>query len=246
HVLSRGYGGKLQNQKVNPKKDTARSVGDEPRMIANYAPVWVGKNRKKTAEMAIKDGATHLIMDDGFQNNTLKKDFSILVFDGAKGVGKNMGLPFGRLRESLFSGLKRADVVVIVGWDQTHLKNKIKKTKNIPVYFADFKPLKLPDLKKKYIAFAGIGRPEKFFDTLKTLSVRVYETYAFPDHYVYKKSDMNRLFLRAKKENAMLITTEKDSIKLLPIDRKKVLTLKIKMVFQKETFFDVLKNKIKG
>ncbi|MBN2675816.1 MAG: tetraacyldisaccharide 4'-kinase [Alphaproteobacteria bacterium] len=242
HVLSRGYGGNLTNKRVDIKKHTAKEVGDEPRMLAEYLPVWIGKNRKKTAEMAIKAGADILIMDDGFQNNTLKKDFSIVVFDGKKGIGNGLGLPGGVLREPLRSGLKRADAIVIVGKDKTRLKKKIAQyTKVTPIFFADFEPLKLPDLRKKYLAFAGIGRPQKFFDTLKTLSVHVIETFSFPDHYVYRETDIKRLLKEAEAQNATLITTEKDETKVPELYRKKITTLKIKMVFQEKKIFELIR-----
>ncbi len=235
HVISRGYGGNLENIKVN-KKHSVKDVGDEPLMLSKYAPVWVGKNRKKTAKLAIREGATVLIMDDGFQNKKIRKDFSILVFDGKVGIGNGMGLPIGRLRESLSSGLKRADAVVIVGKDKTKLKKKIKN--KVPVFFASVAPEKIPDMRKKYLAFAGIGRPEKFYETLKNLGTRIVETHSFPDHYVYKKNDLKRLEKSAEKQGLSLITTEKDFVRLSKDFQKKTIVLPIKMVFQKPEFFN--------
>ncbi len=235
HVISRGYGGKLENIKVT-ENHSVKQVGDEPLMLSKYATVWVGKNRKKTAKLAIREGATVLIMDDGFQNKKIRKDFSILVFDGKVGIGNGMGLPVGRLRESLSSGLKRADVVVIVGKNKTKLKKKIKN--RIPVFFASVAPKKIPDMRKKYLAFAGIGRPEKFYETLKNLGTRVIETHSFPDHYIYKKNDLKRLENSATKQGLSLITTEKDFVRLPKDFQKKTIVLPIKMVFQKSKFFN--------
>ncbi|MHA1540725.1 MAG: tetraacyldisaccharide 4'-kinase [Alphaproteobacteria bacterium] len=237
HIISRGYGGRLKNIKID-KNHTAKEVGDEPLMLSKYTTVWVGANRKNIAKMAIRAGADILVMDDGFQNKSIRKDFSILVFDGKVGIGNGMGLPIGRLRESLSSGLKRANAVVIVGKDKTKLAKKINK--RVPVFFADVAPEKIPDMRKRYLAFAGIGRPEKFYESLTNLGTRVIETHSFPDHYNYKTSDLKRLKNRAEKENLTLITTEKDFVRIPKKFQKDIIAFPIKMVFQKQIFFTLL------
>ncbi|MBN1783831.1 MAG: tetraacyldisaccharide 4'-kinase [Alphaproteobacteria bacterium] len=234
HVISRGYGAKLQNVKVDPNKHNAKEVGDEPLMLSQYVPVWIGKNRKYTAKSAMREGATILVMDDGFQNKNIRKDFAIIVFDGKVGIGNGLGLPIGRLREPLSEGLKRANAVVMAGKDRTKL---CKKIKNVPVYFTEVAPQKIPDMRKKYLAFAGIGRPEKFYESLRILGTRVIETHSFPDHYMYKESDLRRLKRAADKKGLSLITTEKDYVRLPKTFQKETTTLPIKMVFQKPDFF---------
>lgn len=235
HILSRGYGGSLEYKRVNTETDTAKEVGDEPLMMAKQAPVWIGKDRKKTAKLAIREGATVLIMDDGFQNKSIRKDYSILVFDGKVGIGRGIGLPLGRLRESLNSGLKRTDCVVIVGKDQTKLRQKIKKK---PIFYAEYSPIELPDMRKKYSLFAGIGRPEKFFETISNLGLRVVETNAFPDHYLYKTSDIERLIKSAIEKQANLLTTEKDWVRIEKKFQEKIAYLAVEIKFQNPSFFD--------
>ncbi|MDR1691411.1 MAG: tetraacyldisaccharide 4'-kinase, partial [Rickettsiales bacterium] len=158
-ILSRGYKGKLEYIKVNPSKHSASNVGDEPLMLANSAPVYIGKNRAKTAQMAIKDGANILLMDDGFQNPTLHKDISFVVVDGKKWFGNHQVFPAGPLREYLSCAKKRASAFVVIN---SYKKVKGAKTVNVSVK-TNFKA----DKTKKYFAFGGIGNPQKFFDTLK-------------------------------------------------------------------------------
>lgn len=114
HILSRGHGGKrTKTHRVTPG-DTAKEVGDEPLLLSRYAPVWIGRNRSQSAQRAIAAGATVLLMDDGFQNPHIYKNFSLVVVDGSRGFGNGFVFPAGPLRESIHDGLKRADAVLVV------------------------------------------------------------------------------------------------------------------------------------
>ena len=152
-------------------------------------------------------------MDDGFQNPSLKKDLSFLVFDGGSGIGNAFPLPAGPLRENFAEGIKRADAAIIIGEDKTNLRNKLK---NLPVFNAKICS-QSPQLKNKsVIAFAGIGRPQKFYDSLRQEKVKILQTIDFPDHHFYSEDELQNLLKIAKEKDAELITTSKDWVKIPP------------------------------
>ena len=222
----RGYGGikTAQSKKVMPN-DTAADVGDEPKMLATQGfDVFIGKNRKKTAALA-DVGKKPIVMDDGFQNPTVHKDISVLVFNKRIGLGNGFMLPSGPLREPLRLGLARADAVIIVKSDsgKSNVKSTIaKRAPHLPIFFSTNKTT-APGLTGNVIAFAGIGYPEKFFGALRKLpKIRIIDTIPFSDHHEYTQNEMVELLSRAKKHDAKLICTEKDWIKLPENIRKKI------------------------
>ena len=176
-------------------------------------PVFVGKDRLASIKKAEKAGFSYIIMDDGFQNPTIKKALSILVFDSKIGVGNGFLLPAGPLREPLRSGLKKADAVVIVGAnDNSPLKNSSLESKGELSFAPTFHATNKTEnpIKGRVLAFAGIGYPKKFFDSLNPAPVK---TVSFPDHYDYSEKDLEALLALARRENAKLLTTEKDWVK---------------------------------
>ncbi len=209
--VSRGYGGKLHNIVVDKNIHTPQDVGDEPLLLARQAPVVVNPNRFEGAKLAIKNGADIIVMDDGFQNPTLKKDLSFLVFDGEFGYGNGMCIPAGPLRESLASGLKRAQAIIIIGEDKHNLANKFK---DFPIFKGHIKPQIPTPEKEPIIAFAGIGRPEKFYNSLRLCGFKIYQTINFADHHQYKRDELLVLIEKAKKNKCMLYTTSKDFVKI--------------------------------
>lgn len=226
--VTRGYKGKLNNVLVDLKKHSAADTGDEARLLAMVAPTIIAHERDKGAKMAEEMGAEIIIMDDGFQNPRLYKDESWLVFDGNVGVGNGYIIPAGPMRETLENGEKRANYILIMGEDKTGLASKCK----LPVYFGriEAEPFELSN--KKVLAFAGIGHPEKFYMTLQNLGYEVVKNYDFPDHYAYKKGDVEAMYQEAKKEGLSLVTTEKDYVKLSSDDKKKVSVLKIRAMWE--------------
>lgn len=210
--LSRGYGGTLAGPvKVDPEVHKADEVGDEPLLLAKIADTWICRNRKAGAMAAAASGVGLIIMDDGFQNPSLHKACSLLVIDGSKGVGNGHMLPAGPLREPLKAALKRANKVVIIGEDKHNLAARMTK----PVIKARLVPEPTLVLhKKRYVAFAGIGNPAKFFTSLEEAGAEMLEKLAFPDHYPYTEKDMALLRAKAAALGAMLITTEKDAMRL--------------------------------
>lgn len=209
-----------------------RGFKDEAKMLKKHAPVLTGNRVKNLARAA---AFNHIIMDDGFQNPTIKKDISILVFDGRLGIGNGFILPAGPLRETLKSGLRRADAVIIIGADETGLADKI----NLPVFFArrKFAPVKFT---RPVVAFSGIGYPDKFFNSLRLLGADIVRQIPFPDHHEFTKKELDSL----AKIPGELWTTEKDFARLPKSFARRVRVLKMELDLGKG-FYKWLQNKIK-
>ncbi len=211
--VSRGYGGNISGVIVDNRKHTPKQVGDEPLLLSQKAGVSINADRFAAAQKAIDNGAEVIIMDDGFQNPGLKKDLSFLVFDGGSGIGNAFPLPAGPLRENFAEGIKRADAAIIIGEDRNDLHSKLK---NIPVFEANICAKSAENIDKPVIAFAGIGRPQKFYDSLYAENVNVIQTVDFPDHHFYSENELQNLLDMAQQKNADLITTSKDWVKIPP------------------------------
>ncbi|MEQ9798242.1 tetraacyldisaccharide 4'-kinase [Parvibaculum sp.] len=217
HFLTRGYGGRERGPiRVDPAHHGAADVGDEPLLLAAVAPTWVAADRPEGAAAAVRGGAGLVVMDDGFQNPSLAKDFSILVVDAAAGIGNGRLVPSGPLRERVDDALARANAIVLTG--RGHAGDGIAaraRARGIPVFNAIVRPPAPADFGDgPFLAFAGIGRPEKFFATLRELGAEVAETVSFADHHMYRENDAVRLLVRARELGARLITTEKDAARL--------------------------------
>lgn len=237
-VLSRGYGGKEKGPvAVSRKEHSYEDVGDEPLMMSQHLPVIVSANRKSGAKLAHENAHSLIIMDDGLQNPHLKKDLSLIVIDGETGFGNQKTLPAGPLREPLSSGLCKADAFIIIGDDKTNVKALLPS--NLPVFSAHIKPTFEPNKDQRYIAFCGLGRPEKFKKTLEELDTNVVSFVPFPDHYAYKDEDLAALAQDAKSQNAILITTEKDAVRLPQsfLAEKEIEILPIGLSWDDETAF---------
>ncbi|MHA1127745.1 MAG: tetraacyldisaccharide 4'-kinase [Alphaproteobacteria bacterium] len=236
HVVSRGYGGSLEGPlQVNERTHSASQVGDEPLLIAAFGPCWVSKYRAAGAKAAIAAGAQVIILDDGFQNPALAKDLSIVVVDAEVGFGNGRVMPAGPLREPLKDGLSRADIVVTIGTKaaQDRLTKDAVLSTN-PRWKASIQPLEtgMDWSGTRFIAFAGIGRPGKFFTTLSALGANVIATHAFPDHAPYTDTALQRLKAEAKAKSAQLVTTEKDMARLPEAFRREVLALPVRLIFE--------------
>ena len=214
HFLSKGYGGKeIGPLRVDPSRHGYQQVGDEPLLLAEVAPTWIAKDRIAGADAASAAGASCLVMDDGFQDPGLEKDLSILVVDGAVGFGNERCIPAGPLREPVETGLKRADAVVILGEDKHNIVGRVSPK---PVLRAWLEPEAEATVLagRKVVAFAGIGRPAKFFHTVESLGAHLVEAYAFPDHYPFHPQEIGELQVAANNHNAFLVTTSKDFIRV--------------------------------
>lgn len=213
--LTRGYGGMEKGPLlVDPAFHTAQDVGDEPLLLARQAPVIVSANRKIGAQYAENKGFDLIVMDDGMQNPSLRKDCVLMVVDGASGFGNGRLLPAGPLREKLAGGLGTADGFVLIGQDAHGTKALLPPEK--PVFAANLAVSKAwgGTLRSPVIAFCGLGRPEKFWATLRENNAHVLAFHAFPDHHRYTARDLDGLADEAARKKARLITTEKDAVRL--------------------------------
>lgn len=217
--LSRGYGGELAGPVlVDSAIHRAFDVGDEPLLLARVAPTIVAHDRLAGAAAARAAGADVIVMDDGFQNPSLAKDLSILVVDGRRGIGNGKVLPAGPLRAPLAAQLEHAQALLVIG-EISGAEEVVSaaKSRNLPVFHGSLQPdpKALAAIRlHKVFAFAGIGDPEKFFATLKQARVDVELRDAFPDHHHYRGTEILALLVRAERDGLILVTTEKDLMRL--------------------------------
>ncbi|MEM9779323.1 MAG: tetraacyldisaccharide 4'-kinase [Pseudomonadota bacterium] len=236
HALSRGYGGSEAGPlRVDPGTHTAAQVGDEPLLLSAFAPTWIARDRAAGARTAAGAGADAIVLDDGFQNPALHKDLSLLVIDAEAGFGNGRVIPAGPLREPVAAGLARADLCVLLGPDaaRTAFRAGHPEVTQHPLIEGTLRPLLtgMPWEGLRCFAFAGIGRPAKFFATLRATGAEVVGTQSFADHAPYPRPVLQRLLSDAAKLGAQLVTTEKDAVRLPPDLRREVLTLPVRVDF---------------
>jgi len=212
--LSRGYGGRLRGP-VLVDAQLADQVGDEPLLLARFAPTIVSRDRPAGAAAAVMASADLIIMDDGLQNPSLIKDFSIAVVDGRSGIGNGRVFPAGPLRAPLEAQLDRVDAVLIVGTAGAACDRAAgaARQRGLPVFHGELRPdprVAVALSGKRVLAFAGIADPGKFFATLETCGVLVAARQGFPDHHRYRASEIAALLARADCDKLDLVSTEKD------------------------------------
>jgi tetraacyldisaccharide 4'-kinase len=234
HVISRGHGGSLRGPaRVEPGRQGADEVGDEPLLLAAFGPAWIGRDRAATAHAAVADGADVIVMDDGFQNPRLAKDLSIVVVDARHGFGNGRVMPAGPLREPVPEGLARADMILALGApdDRSALVAAWPALCALPVLEASLEPLRtgMDWDGLRAIAFAGIGRPEKFFTTLRDLGAEIVAAHGLADHAPFEPRVLARLAAEAKASGAQLVTTEKDAARLPPAFLREVIVLPVRL-----------------
>lgn len=265
-IVSRGYGGELQNKDVNIISDgkkiyfCAKEAGDEPLWLAENCPsavVLTSSSRSKAAKLAVeKFGCEIIIADDAFQHRRLFRNKNLLLIDQANKFGNNHLLPAGPLRENL-SGVKRADTIIVTNKslnDENALKycDEIHKQFNKPVFLCKIAPVQAYNIKTNeplycgasVLAFCGIGQPKEFFDFVKK-DYQLIATAGFPDHHSYDENDVELLLKIADKNDiTFLITTEKDAVKFKAVFNKfktgvKVYALKLKACADLEDILNV-------
>ena len=218
---------------------------DEIKMLEGMGKTFAAKERAEGIELLIKNNNNIAILDDGFQDSSIRKNFSILCFNQKQWIGNGLLIPSGPLRERL-SSIKRADCIVINGDKDNIIENQINKIKQLKIFYTKYKPKNLEILKdKKIFAFAGIGNPLNFFELLKKNNLQLLNYQSFPDHYNYKKKDLDNLKSKAKELNALLLTTEKDYCRIDSDFRKDIEKLDVDLeIDSKEEFINLIKKSI--
>ena len=227
----------LKEMNMNPAiiRKKYNDFEDEADLQKKIAPVYQNRNRFLAIENAKKNKINVAILDDGFQDITIKKDLSIVCFNEKQWIGNGLMIPAGPLREGL-SSLKRADCVFINGSKNISIEKKIlEKNEKIKFFYTTIKAQNIDEFKNKnVVAFAGIGNPQKFFDTLKENNINVLKEIKYPDHHKYSNKELENLIQEKKRNNAILITTEKDYLRIKENIKKHISYLKIKIEIQNQ------------
>jgi len=245
HGLSRGHGGRLKGPtRVSLDQHTAADVGDEPLMLAREYPIWISRDRPAGAMAASEAGAQVVVMDDGFQNPSLKKAFSLIVVDGETRddewpFGDGSVFPLGPMREPLAAGLARADaVVVLMPADLAEPDPELLALfGDTPVLIARLEPA-APPPSGPQVGFAGVGKPWKVERSLVAAGCDLVDFAPLADHAALSEDDLRALAARARKLGAGLVTTEKDWVKLPPDWRAKIAAWPVRARFENETALD--------
>ena len=217
--LTRGYGGSEQGPVQVARAHSAAAMGDEALLLVRAAPTIVARDRAAGAKLAAQKEADILVMDDGHQNFALRKSLSLVVVDAETGFGNGRMIPAGPLREPVRQGLSRADAVVLVGDGSPDLGDfsgpVLRARLTADTASVDGKPV---------FAFAGIGRPEKFVASLEAGGAQVMGSCFFADHHPYTDDEV--LQLKAVAGEALLVTTEKDFVRLSVTQREGIRAIK--------------------
>ena len=228
-VVSRGYGGSQQGPiRVDPTTHTAADVGDEPLMMASSVPVIVSRDRVAGAALARAQGASVVLLDDGFQNPALAKDASLIVIDASRGIGNGFVFPAGPLRAPLEPQIARTDALIMIGAGDAANDVAARVSRHgVPVLRARLVPdqASVDKLRgQRTLAFAGIGDPARFFATLRTSGIDVAEERTFADHHPFMPDEIERLVSDAAAKSLTLVTTEKDIARIRSDARLKTYT----------------------
>ncbi len=239
HILTAGYGGYLKNVvRVDPNLHSYLQVGDEALLSAEVAPTWIGRNRLNSSKAAVLAGANVLVMDDGFQNNSIEKDIKILVIDSGQQFGNGCLFPAGPLREPIKSGINKSDVILIIGETNSELEEKIHViNKDIPIFRAKMDAMEFPEIENnKVIGFCGLGYPLKFKKTLIDCGYELVDFISFSDHHPYTITEIQKLISGAKSVGASLLTTMKDFVKIPEVFKNEIKIVKIKLKPETDEF----------
>ena len=217
---------------------------DEIKMLEKTGKVFSDKDRSKSISLSIANNHNVVILDDGFQDFSIKSNFSILCFSSKQLIGNGLTIPSGPLRENL-SSIKRANCIFINGDKNLDFENKIKNINSkIKIFCSKYKIKNLDKfLNKKVVAFAGIGNPHNFFDLLKENNITIKKTISFPDHHNYSENDYSKLLTEGNE--AILLTTQKDYLRMNDKMRKNINFVEINLEIEKKNeFINLIKEKL--
>ena len=235
--------------KVAVGKKFYNSQLDEISLLKNETSLITDTNRNNIIDKTLAEKKNLLIFDDGLQDKGISYDVKIVCFDLNLFIGNGQLIPAGPLREKLDS-IKKYDIVFLKG-NNNNFENinqlLIKQNPNIKIFKTFYKPVNLKefDIKKNYLLFSGIGNPNSFKDILLENNFNIIDKIIFPDHFEYKKKDIQKIKSRAEKLNAQIITTEKDFVKIKENDRNNINFLKIDLeIDREENFVNFINSKI--
>ena len=238
----------LKNLNKNPAfiRKKYKSFQDEINMLKKIGPIYESARRVDALNNAIENKANIAILDDGFQDLSINKDLIIICFSENQWIGNGLTIPSGPLREEL-TALKRASCVIINGKKNISIENKIFEiNKTIKIFYSKYVAQNIDDFKnKKIISFAGIGSPINFFNLLKKNNLILLEEISFPDHYNYSIKDLENLIDKAKNNDAILLTTKKDYLRIDENYKKNISYVKITTEIEnKKQFIEEVKKVI--
>ena len=213
---------------------------DEINLISSKVnDLFVNKSRRNAIDNAISKGFKTIVLDDGFQDVSIHKNFNIICFNSSQLIGNGYVIPAGPMRESL-SSVKNSNIVLINGKKNEFFESKIKKiSPNIKIFNSNYYPINIENFKnKKIFAFAGIGNPENFINLLKKYNLDIAKTKIFPDHYSYSRDELLDLIRDAKNNNLELVTTEKDFYRSKNFNLKEIKCIKVELKIEKQNEFE--------
>jgi len=247
HFISKGYAGIIKTNTIVESWHSPKSVGDESLLLSKVAPTWIGTNRNESIKLAASKGGDCIIMDDGFQNPKIYKDFSIIVINSSQEFGNKRVMPAGPLRESIKRGLNRTNLIIVIGDVTDYLQKTIPN--HIPIISAKFNINNENKIFKgqKITAFAGIAYPEKFFTSLREQEAKIVKEITYPDHHIYDENDLLNLAETANKTQSILVSTQKDFVRVPKSYRSLVNTLDGEIVFENKNLIqEILTNVIEN
>lgn len=238
-ILSRGHGGSLVTPKiVDAERDAADVVGDEPLLLAGHAMVAVSRDRAAAAKLLIGRGCDFLIMDDGLQSGRIHIDYALAIVDARYGIGNGRTIPGGPVRAPLVEQLRHVTGLLVMGQGSA-ADGVVRKAARAgkPVFEAQVRTRNSDGLRgRRFLAFAGIGHPERFFDAVTAAGGQIVLKQSFGDHHGFRQEELSEMEETAHKMGLELITTAKDAARLRhgnvpPIFRSKLRVLEIETAF---------------
>lgn len=237
--LARGYKGTLVGPEFINAKYNVAETGDEARLLMQYGEVCIAKNRSLAAAILAQRNYDLIILDDGYQNLSIKHDLKILVIDAKYNMGNGFLIPAGPLRQTISSALTEAHIIIYIGSTNSSVPEFLQNYQKIIIY-GYYKAQTQLDKTQNYLAFSGLANNQKFFQLMKEQKYNICMTQEFPDHYIYQENDIAKLVNLAQKNNLNLVTTSKDYVKIADKYKNKISEFAIKLEIKKEKDFEKL------